>query len=283
MRVAILGCGPTGLFAAHACAEAKIRFDIFSKKRKSELFGSQYLHEPVPGIMDYTEGEQVRYVNIGTPEQYRRKTHGKYWDGIIAPEDFETEHIAWNIREAYDRLWRAYADQIHDYEISTRFDAEGKIDFDRKHPYWRVAYDLDINDYDLVVSTVPRNIWATEREEYIYSTGWALGDAPEKGIFVPIQATDMTIECNGDPGVPYNRLSKVFGYTTMEWPAHSPKPDGASMLIKPLKYKKPILDVNPADDERWLHVGRYGQWQKGIVTTDAYKSVSRQLAKLLRG
>ena len=60
MIVAILGCGPTGLVAAHACAMKHIPFVIFSKKRKSFLFGSQYLHEPIPGVIEEHEGEPVK-------------------------------------------------------------------------------------------------------------------------------------------------------------------------------------------------------------------------------
>lgn len=290
ISVAILGCGPTGLLAAHACALRDIEFVIYSKKRKSQLFGSQYLHEPIPDIIGQCEGEVVRYVNIGTPEEYRRKTHGKFWDGIVSPADFETEHMAWNIREAYDRLWRLYGQFVFDYEIKTRFGPDGKIDFSHKLPSWRVYDDLNLSKYNLVVSTVPRRIWATPGERYIYSEGWAAGDAPEHGKFVELDIPDMTIECNGDMKVPYNRLSCVFGYKTIEFPSHNGNPTiaaiaqeqfGATSFIKPLKYVPDMFDGNPVNAYKWLHVGRYGQWQKGVVTTDAWHDVNKRLDKML--
>jgi hypothetical protein len=280
-RVAILGCGPTGLIAAHACRMKGVKFTVLSKKRKSELFGSQYLHEPIPGIIEEVEGEPVKYLNVGTPEQYRRKTHGKYWDGIIAPEEFETDHWAWNIREAYDRLWRRYGSLVYEYSIPMRTRGlHGEPDYSMEHPALRVQAQL--YDYDLIISTVPRKIWATHGEEYVYSEGWALGDAPEKGIFVPYECDDMTIVCDGSDNVAYNRLSKVFGYTTVEWPNNQEQPfPDATKFLKPLRYNwNHIGPPNPANGEKWLHVGRYGAWQKGYVVTDAWHDVNKRLEHL---
>lgn len=290
MIVAILGCGPTGLVAAHACAMKHVPFTIFSKRRKSFLFGSQYLHEPIPGIISEQEGEPVKYLNFGTPEEYRRKTHGKFWDGIVAPEDFETDHMAWNIREAYDRLWRKYSGKIVDYEIPLRTNGlHGEPDFAIEHPAQTVEADIHLSRYDLVISTVPRKIWATHGEQYVYSEGWALGDAPEHGVYVPIEADDMTIVCHGGEDVRWNRLSKVFGYTTIEWPADTALPErdleycGAvpSKFIKPLKYVWSDKGrPNPVNSPRWLHVGRYGQWHKGVVVTDAWHDVNKRLEQM---
>ena len=279
--IAILGCGPTGLLAAHACALADVEFRIFSKRRKSQLYGSQYLHEPIPGVVTEYEGRQVKYVNVGTPEEYRRKTHGKFWDGIIAPEDFETEHMAWDIREAYHRLWLMYGGCVEDFQIPSRLMENGKPDWAREHPYLHLRHELDIESFDLVISTVPRNMWAVSDDQFIYSLGWAIGDAPENGTFVPYEIDDMTIECNGSKFVAYNRLSNVFGYKTVEWPAWMRGVEITAMtgkepsrLVKPLRY---IPSGMNCPWNSWLHVGRYGQWQKGILTTDAFKDVTKRL------
>lgn len=273
--VAIIGCGPTGLIAAHACAMNGISFRIFSKKRKSFLFGSQYLHEPIPDLIDESEGKPVRYINVGTPEEYRRKTHGKWWDGIIAPEDFETEHTAWDIREAYGRLWNRYGRGVNDAEI-----VDGTLYVDG------VDWMKELAAHDLVVSTVPRRLWAVDGDEFIYSEGWALGDAPEHGVFVPYDLTDNTIICDGSPDVHYNRLSKVFGYTTVEWPAHTdmnvvmaaegmPQP---SKFIKPLAFHPSATRYNRTSD--WLHVGRFGAWRKAVLVTDAWHETNKALEEL---
>jgi len=282
--IAVLGCGPTGLLAAHACELAGAEYRIFSKKRKSFLFGSQYLHEPIPDLIAEHEGKAVQYVNIGTAQEYRRKTHGKFWDGIAAPEDFETEHTAWDIREAYNRLWLRYGGLVENYDIPSRL-VDGKPDFSQEHPWLVLVRDLGIQKYDLVISTVPRNIWAVKDDEFVYSLGWAIGDAPEHGIFVPYEIDDMTIECNGSNFVAYNRLSNVFGYKTVEWPAWMRDVEITAMtgmepskLVKPLRYK--ASDLNVPWDATWLHVGRYGQWQKGVLTTDAFHDVQKRLEQM---
>lgn len=271
MKVAILGCGPTGLLAAHACATEGIEFAVFSKKRKSHLFGSQYLHEPIPGITpEWDKGTPVKYIVKGSPEEYRRKTHGKWWDGVAAPEEFESDHTAWDIRRAYDTLWQRYGRDVNDYSIP-----------DSKYAASLVSTDLSLDVlYDLVISTVPRTIWKIPGEEFIFSEGWALGDAPEEGRFCPFTTeNDNEIVCNGTSEVSYTRLSRVFGYTTIEWPHHAAKPPvtGVSKVVKPLQYR-PSGQRNPTSE--WLHVGRYGAWGKGIVVTDAWHSV---LAKLKEG
>lgn len=269
MKVAILGCGPTGLLAAHACHMAGVYYEIYSKKRKSQLFGSQYLHEHIPGITRSDDHVKVQYITEGTPEQYRRKTHGKWWDGHIAPEDFEPNHLAWNIRQAYDTLWMQYGRSVEDYEIPEV--AEGHRVFDQ------VEYELGLSEFDLVISTVPRTIWKIPGEEFIFSEGWALGDAPEEGKFVQFNCPENTIICDGTSDVTWTRLSRVFGYTTIEWPHHAPKPPipGVSRVVKPLHYRPVAQGANPTAD--WLHVGRYGKFEKGVVVTDAFHDVKNRL------
>lgn len=275
LRVAVLGCGPTGLLAAHAVALSGHEPTIFSNKRKSHLFGSQYLHEPIEGIIDQDEGVEVHYVTNGTPEEYRRKTHGKWWDGIVAPEDFETEHMAWNIREAYDRLWQKYVKQIHHYifeEVEDGYDQFTTL-------FNEASYDLRLPRFDLVVSTVPRTLWKMPGEQFIFSEGWALGDAPENGQFVPYECPENTIICDGTKDISYTRLSRVFGHTTVEWPHHATRPpfEGVSKVTKPLRYI-PAEVSNPANE--MLHVGRYGEWKKGIVVTDAFKDVLKKISEI---
>ena len=294
MKVAILGCGPTGLMAAHACHQLKVDATVFSKKRKSELVGSQYLHKPV-AVNPYS-GVNVKYVVLGTPEEYRQKVHGKWWDGHVAPEDFEPDHKAWNIRTAYDNLWTIYGRDVVGYTIpdpsmfSDTYRDDGAM-------FETVSRDLGLHEFDLVISTVPRDLWRISGEEFIYSEGWALGDAPERGIFVedllassfgevPLYQKpdgsyipDNHIICDGTSQVPWTRLSRVFGYTTVEWPHHTPQPHPqAARVRKPLHYSPASQNPNPTAD--WLHVGRYGQFEKGVVVTDAFDQVIKKIRSM---
>lgn len=263
MRIAILGCGPSGLMAAHAARLNGCQFSIFSKKRKSYLFGSQYLHEPIPGISDEEAFAEVLYQTNGSPVEYRRKVHGDAWDGVVSPEDFEEHHLAWNIRDAYEKLWQMYGQCVDDFDIRPM---AGLTVFEH------TSMELNLSEFDLIVSTVPRMLWQTPGDQFISSKGWALGDAPEHGVFVPYRTPrDNMIICDGTKDQAYSRLSRVFGYTTVEWPHHVKPPlPGVSEVVKPLRFIAGPSE-NPTQD--WLHVGRYGKWQKGILVTDAFTDV----------
>jgi hypothetical protein len=302
MKVAILGCGPAGLLAAHACYISDVEFDIYSKKRKSELFGSQYLHNPIPELTPLSDtGVPVRYITLGSPEEYRRKTHGKWWDGQVAPEEFEPDHTAWDIRQAYDQLWSLYWRKISDYDINKA--SEEYCTYPDEAVSYDLSQDKDLeiggkaNKYDLIVSTVPRTIWKRNGDEFIFSEGWALGDAPERGVFVEDivdlgnsgfmssgslsgDMPDNHIVCDGTSEVPWTRLSKVYGYTSVEWPHHVPQPHSlATLVTKPLHYA-PGTGQLDAPSRNWLHVGRYGEWKKGVVVTDAFDEVYKKIQEM---
>ena len=98
MKIAILGCGPSGLAAAHAALNTvNCSLDIFSKKVKSPMWGAQYLHGPVPGIPS-AEPTLIRYIMRGAPEDYLRKVYADKWDGTINDEMRTQAHLAWDIR-----------------------------------------------------------------------------------------------------------------------------------------------------------------------------------------
>jgi hypothetical protein len=274
VKVAILGCGPAGLLAAHACAMNGAEFEIFSKKRKSFLFGSQYLHEPIPGISDFDKHVDITYQTNGSPVDYRKKVHGTAWDGIIAPEDFEQHDKAWNIREAYDRLWGEYGSKIRHYELPYHPDELNPVGGAN---FTHAQDKLKLNQYDLVVSTVPRTFWKMTGDQFIHSTGWTLGDAPEQGTFCHFTTPrDNMIICDGTPEVGWTRLSRVFGYTTIEWPiATRPPIPQASQVIKPLRFESGGIPF----PTNWLFAGRYGEWHKGVLVTHAFTQVLKATAR----
>ncbi|WQY91177.1 oxidoreductase [Mycobacterium phage Benzema] len=260
--VAILGCGPSGLLVAHAAAMLGWDFRIYSKKRKSFLFGSQYLHEAIPGMTDPVAAI-VAYNLVGTPEGYRQKVYGAGYDGSVSPEDLEHDHYAWNIRTTYDKLWNAYHDEIVDVVIDKRWESaeffrNGSTDF---RP-------------DLIISTVPRKIWANPGDVFASQKVWAIGDAPELGQTVPFEPKqDNTIICDGTADVGWYRLSKVFGYTTIEWP-HDRKPPIPNMA----EVEKPLWH-NSSGASDFIHIGRYGAWEKGVLTTDAFHQAMKYLGQ----
>lgn len=264
--VAILGCGPAGLLVAHAAQLCGWDFHIYSKKQKSPIFGAQYLHEPIPDITgtDPEDGHvMLSYRLKGTPEEYRHKVYGPSWDGQTSPEDYEGDHYAWDLRAAYEKLWDMYSDSIEDVEIQPMLN---------RHTTWRTGHDL-------VISTIPRTVWDSNIHNYRVSYIWALGDAEHERVFLH-RPPPFTVLCDGTKETAWYRVSNIFGYCTMEWPqwwnrpyaSVTPPARGASRVAKPLEYTgSAARDI--------IHLGRYAQWQKGVLTSDVFRDSMGIFAK----
>lgn len=252
-RVAVLGCGPAGLGAAHAARVAGLKADVFSVRRKSEMFGAQYLHKPLPGMTE-TAPVPVRVVLMGTHDDYRRRVYGDQADDVpvVSTEDLPPEHDAWDIRSTYENMWLAYADQIREATVDAAF----------------VANLLLAGEYDQVFSTIPLPALCADREHTFTSQDiWALGDAPERGVFASDIADpgNNVIICNGNGAASWYRAAKVFGRTTVEWPlTAADAPPDASRVRKPL--------ANDCDCwDEVVRLGRYGKWEKGVLVHHAYE------------
>ncbi|UOW92954.1 oxidoreductase [Mycobacterium phage Leopard] len=255
--VAILGCGPSGLMAAHAGMLSGWNVAIYSRKVKSELHGAQYLHQPIPGL-PCGSPKLVRYFLRGTPEDYRRKVYGDTWDGTVSPEDFEENHDAWDLRLAYEHLWETWEYDIRPIDI--KWSADGGLP---KH----------LSKYDMVISTVPRTVWDSDPNHFESTLIWAKGDRVGR-----IGQEDNTIECNAEPNVAWYRSAKIFGHSTFEWPwrAHYQGQDvppmaGAVKVRKPLRY-------TGEDHTGFIHLGRYGAWEKGVLTSDTFFEAMKAFA-----
>ncbi|HEY7420289.1 MAG TPA: hypothetical protein VH593_34240, partial [Ktedonobacteraceae bacterium] len=75
IRAVVLGCGPAGLLAAHACSLNGADVRIFSLKRPSYISGAQYLHQAIPGLSGAPDGD-IMITKVGTREGYAKKVYG---------------------------------------------------------------------------------------------------------------------------------------------------------------------------------------------------------------
>lgn len=279
LKVAILGCGPAGLFAAHAAAQAGAEFTIFSKPRKSFMRGAQYLHKPIPGLSG--DAFDVTYELWGSVAGYREKVYGEMEDILVSPETLVGTSPAWDIREAYDNAWDLYADP-HDGSRTIV-----PVDYETGHD--SVHLDMMSGDYDLVISSIPawllcRNpdhkfesteVWATEGlKSFKDPTFWPPHSGPDGRV-------DNIVVCSGDPDDWWYRQSRIHGWENTEFPLDRKPavPDG----YKVHKVTKPVrtdCDCHPDI----VRVGRYGQWKKGVLTHHAYEdSVLALVAAEQRG
>jgi len=249
---------------AHAATLSGWDFRIYSRRVKSQLFGAQYLHQPIPGLSG--NPKYVDYQMRGRAEDYRRKVYGEDWDGTVSPEDFPEPHAAWDLREAYDTLWDRYEDEIRPLTITPA-------------PSWMLTEDMRQLGADLIISTVPRTVWDDDDSHFHKAYIWALGDGDYERVHMH-RPDPFTVICDGTRENKWYRVSNIFGYCTMEWPqwwnypyaSVTPPARGAARVAKPLAYTG-----NAATDI--IHLGRYAEWTKGVLTSDVFYEAMKALAR----
>lgn len=250
MRAVVFGCGPAGLMATHALAALGHDVIVVSKKRKSEMYGAQYLHMPIPGMTE-KPGREISYLLRGTAEEYKTKVYGRTLPrGMhVSPEEHGGDHMAWDIRSTYDNLWDTYGEYVQEQDLTS-----ASISDIKKH----LAADF-------AFTTVPAHqTCVNDEHSFMYEEVWAVGDAPERGVFCPVSVEPYTIVCNGEEAPAWYRASNVFNRKTAEWPvAHKPPIDNISLVQKPLRT---TCDCHPGI----IRLGRFGKWEKGILSTDAW-------------
>jgi len=250
-KALVLGCGPSGLFAAHAFEQAGWSVTIASKFPKSRLAGCQYLHQPISGLTE--ERTEIDYVLQGSIAGYAKKVYGDpLLAGCVSAMTLQGRHPAWNIRRAYDCAW----ERLHQF---VKY-----VDL----PNWdMVACLLGAEKPDLCVSSIPAPILCSGNHSFNSKKVWAAGDDPSSGRLIPFAAKPNTVVCSGDPNVGWYRKANVFGHTTIEWPAESKPPISFVAGIE-----KPVSNNCNCHPEI-IRVGRYGKWQKGALAHEAYRDV----------
>jgi hypothetical protein len=263
-RVFVFGCGPAGLVAAQAASTMGHAVTILSNRRKSDLWGCQSLHAPIPYITPLTNHVKVGYALEGDVEQYREKVYGPEYDGTVSPEDLEESHTAWDLRQTYDELWERWRPNIANVPvIDGRQAADFMPDFTRD---------------GIVFSTIPRPAMCNDRKHnFDLQYVWAVGQSDDQPLpFQPPE--DNMVMCNGTPEVGWYRMSRVFGYGTIEWPWRNgkrPPFEGVVQVEKPISTNCTCLPG--------VHfVGRYGKWQKGVLVHHVYDEVLAALETVQR-
>jgi hypothetical protein len=266
MRIAILGCGPSGLVAAHAAMQMKTDkiVRVYSRPVRSEVFGAQYLHQPIPKTLSGAaiEPAVIRYTMAGSPEAYLRKVYADKWDGHISDDLRDQAHIAWDLRATYDELWMRYSELIVDYDI----------------PKFAIAEAINplLDNHDLVINTIPRPALCLRRDHEFRSVEiWAIGESPDKPF--PIECRDDVIQYNGDSSPSWYRASRIHGFSTVEWPGHMNRPPVPGVA----RVRKPLNHTCDCWTGQITHLGRMGRWQHGRLVHHVYADTMEQL--LLKG
>lgn len=257
-RAAILGCGPAGIFAAHALVQSEWEVSIFSKHRKSHMFGAQYLHQPIPGL-SVAPSQTIHYRLEGGVQQYAEKVYeGKLSARSVSPAYLSGPAEAWDIREAYNRGWSNY------YHLVVNMHVEPSV-----------IRSL-CQSFDLVVSTIPAPAVCGDlsgKHEFYSQRIWAIGDAPERGIYAPVRTEPWTVRCNGEKEPRWYRASNVFGYNTVEWPGpKAPPVENIAAVDKPISTNCDCW----SDLGNFVRGGRFGVWRKGVLSHEIFNDLRKE-------
>src|SRR5215472_5235086 len=250
-RVVILGCGPSGLAAAKAAIDSGYRVLIASHTDEpSTQYGCQYLHAPIPGYEGVAHTTVSYHLN-GTTNQYRLKVYGSKWPGRVSPEDFIGDHDAWDIRETYRRMWQ----DLHHHPL---------VGWAKTIPIHTGFIPSPVYDYnpDYIISTIPATeLCYFQGHTFQYHAIYASGSTS------PYTAIEDEIICDGTTDHDWYRISRVFGYSTIEWSSEPKNGETAVRVRKPLKTD---CDCTPST----FRVGRYGKWEKGYLVHQVYPEVT---------
>lgn len=255
MKVAVLGCGPAGLIAAHTAERLGHNVHVFSRLVKSNPSGAQVLHQPVKGLE--IKPFYVEYHKFGSRGGYAEKVYGNpeapcSWD--LYPAGVMN---AWPMRETYDELWLRFGYRVRDLDLDN------------------AQVQMLAMQYDKVFSTVPlpqimpRMEWDIFSQQPVWISQGKV-DRPNKAEF---------IHYVGTPRPDWYRHSLIRSYASWEF-SHEPVPGWPFDYVK---IQKP-LDVVGGDDtrrdlvpENVVLVGRYGEWRKGRLAHHAQEVVEEEL------
>ncbi|MEK7087527.1 MAG: hypothetical protein AAB958_02390 [Patescibacteria group bacterium] len=250
MKIAILGSGPSGMFAAHASSQCGAYIDIFDadpdKTRRSS--GVYYLHDSCDLLLDEIKIKQsVLGTRLMTPEEikvsYGMKVYGKLIEKVSILDAIKTkEVVGYNSSQAIERLWDLYGKQVQLKKIESL----------------RQVLE-EFSKYDLIISTIPVYVLYPDLVCEGIETSIKVGKSPEKESFI---FYNVNRHCK------WYRCSAMFGTFIQEY--------GFGLTSKNLEgyeYKKVIKvigDGYKSPNKNIFLVGRYGAWDKSCLTHNVY-------------
>jgi hypothetical protein len=257
LKVAILGCGPSGLIAAHAAASLGHEVAIFSRKIRSKTFGAMYLHEPIPGVSPTEPELEVNIVKMGTRENYALKVYGSR-DASVSWDRFQDgPSPAWDLADAYAKLWTLYNHRIININLTGKvIDRIGEV-------------------YSRVFSTIPTNrVICVNWDHRFEATRICIihGRIPSDDLDV-MYYNGLPIDALGLGS--WYRYSNLRGYQSWEYGEKTMRPYEATTLPEGLRADwgiKPL--ITDCNCRPWIHrLGRFGKWDRHAFTHHAYREV----------
>lgn len=256
MSVAVLGSGPAALLAALAVRQvAGIVPDIYSQGVKSEMFGAMYLHMPIPLLNDPDKPDhKIAVFKNGTREGYAQKVYGDP-NAPVSWDHYKNGYVyGWSLTKTYNILW--------DY-----FPHHTQVDLG--------AHDIPnlCSSYEHILSTVPAPVLCGVGHKFFSKKIWILHGATITGDEALARDHDI-MEYNGEDSTAWYRYSQINGYSAYEYTTEPDEEEAGrrpsytvSKGVKPLRH----TCICHLQHENFHRLGRFGKWEKGVLTHHAYR------------
>ena len=265
-RVAVVGCGPAGLAAAHAAHGHGASVTIFSPGEPSPQAGPLLLQRPIPGITtSHPHGYIKQLVIGGSILDYRYKLYGDININING-NILQPGYAAWDHFAAYRAMWDLYMREDGDRvrRVTCQFSGPGLAEISRS------------GEWDLIVSTAPLNRLCFNWDHEFTSAAVVVTPRAE----YPDQPDDTIIFNAGDE-YPWVRSSRIFGNEVTEWLPGTQLTSHAIALPGSRTVRKPIsTDCNCFP--MVLLTGRFGSWRNETWVPDAYYDTLTALVSIDR-
>lgn len=258
-RVAVVGSGPAGLFAALAAINEGARVDIHTPHWAKPAVppGVFVLHDamglPLPSAQ-YMEvrrygGDAAAYAN----KVYGDSTHPTSWSR-------QGPGLVYDGARAIGLVWDILKGAVSITERSCRMDD--------------VLRMADGGEYDLVVNTAPLSVLSDQWALLPLTNAWVYtGTAPSDECYMMYHA---------NPCVPWYRASAAFGRFTLEFSTLTMARNyfGADIRLAMVNKVRHASDLKLPERPRLVYTGRQGAWDKDKLSHHGYSDTLRALRTL---
>jgi hypothetical protein len=264
MDVIVIGCGPSGLAAAHAAIGLGCSVKIIGPKKRTPQHGPVFLQQPIPGVStDHPNGYIKQLVVGGSIMDYTLKAYGDV-NIAMSNNGILREGIhTWSVQKAYVNLWEMYSGLIVDTALKPR--------------------EVDDLKADLIVSTAPAPKLCLRKNFGCSADGHNFLSVPIALFFevsYPNQPIN-TIIYNAYEEPKWVRSSNVFGNEVTEWrPEDIPGYPEEAFQEPDIIIHKPIstdCDCHP----HVLRCGRFGKWNNLAWIDSAYYETRTAIYSML--
>jgi hypothetical protein len=224
-----------------------------SKKQKSNIYGAQYLHKPIPGLSSQRPDGRIRTIRSGHRAVYAERVYGN-GQHVTSWTKVHPSAAAWDLRETYDRAWEKFQGSIADFQLGPNDIPELTAEF------------------DLVISTIP--LWSICRDpgRHLFNSVSILVKKDVQVTGVNLREPNWVIY-NGTREHDWYRASKIFGHTSIEARSHP-----RLLIQKGWESGFKVVDTNCDCHPNIVRAGRMGLWTRGVLTHHAFETAVESIA-----